>query len=489
LRSELDRLAPTPARDRAFAMLDTLESARDRVSAAAGSAELLDAAIAALEDTFVGLTGQDSTRGHGQAYAGRTLVGEDCVRGVDVDVGPPLIERIAGPLQLVLDSARWYTYEIARRFRAKLVELYRGLRGNSSVVEYARINAQLPELLPAGSDSIVAQVTRELHARWREVLGIEGGERKIERSVETLRPLVASAFAAPGPGWPSARYHSPDILLAGAGIDAINRGDFIAVLGEIHVGMNTRLEPYSPNTDNHDPDAPFARRDLDLAPPLVAPVWSRGRSRIDHYSRSLRDYDVELADARSRRPDAHRLAISELVVEEIEGQLVVRTRDHRIAFDIIAFLEHYLVGASFSEFGLLSGDHTPRVVVDGVVLSRERWVTAAAELAFAHAPDAFVAVRAWARALGLPRRLFIKVPEETKPLFVDLASPILVEIAARLVRQASKATISEMVPDLDELWLEDAEGRHYTCELRIAAVDGQLWHGAYDPPKPLDGKA
>jgi hypothetical protein len=148
-----------------------------------------------------------------------------------------------------------------------------------------------------------------------------------------------------------------------------------------------------------------------------------------------------------------------------------------VAFDVIAFLEHYLLAASFSEFGLLGG-RTPRVVVDGVVLVRERWVLSAADLAFAHARDAsqrFVQARAWARAAGLPRRVFLKSSEETKPLFLDLASPTFVELAARTVRKARTVSISEMLPDTEELWLVDGECRRYTSELRIAAIDPEPW--------------
>ncbi|HEX7843215.1 MAG TPA: lantibiotic dehydratase, partial [Kofleriaceae bacterium] len=261
------------------------------------------------------------------------------------------------------------------------------------------------------------------------------------------------------------------------GIDAVNRGEFLAVLGELHAGMNSLLVPAVPNAQG-DPDAPFALRDLDLERPCVAPVWSRRRSRLDYYSRSPRDFDLELAAARSSRPRSQVLALADLVVEEVGGALCVRTRDGRMRFDAIAFLEHHLLANSFSEFGLLGGRHAPRVVVDGVVLVRERWIAAAAALAFARADDAtqrFAQARAWARSAGLPRRLFLKVPHETKPLFLDLASPTFVELAARMVRKAQTVSISEMLPDLDELWLVDAGHRRYTSELRLVAVDPEPW--------------
>ena len=103
---------------------------------------------------------------------------------------------------------------------------------------------------------------------------------------------------------------------------------------------------------------------------------------------------------------------------------------------------------------------------------------APSDLAFAHAPDParrFIQARAWARAADLPRRLFLKVPEETKPVFLDLASPTFVELAAKIVRKATAVSVSEMLPDLDDLWLIDAERRRYTSEFRMVATDPEPW--------------
>ena len=74
-----------------------------------------------------------------------------------------------------------------------------------------------------------------------------------------------------------------------------------------------------------------------------------------------------------------------------------------------------------------------------------------------------------------PRFIFLRVPHETKPYFIDLESPVYVEILARLVRQARVVKISEMLPAIDETWLADAEGRTYTAELRMAIVDPVAW--------------
>jgi hypothetical protein len=102
------------------------------------------------------------------------------------------------------------------------------------------------------------------------------------------------------------------------------------------------------------------------------------------------------------------------------------------------------------------------------------------ELEFAQASTAeerFAAARRWAGGRELPRFLFTKTPGEGKPFYVDMESPVLVEGLCKGIRrsaqEAQEATInfSELLPGHNRLWLPDAQGNRYTCELRMVAVD------------------
>jgi hypothetical protein len=81
----------------------------------------------------------------------------------------------------------------------------------------------------------------------------------------------------------------------------------------------------------------------------------------------------------------------------------------------------------------------------------------------------------------LPRFAFYAVPEEQKPLYVDFSSPIFVESFRRIVRKASRLTVTEMLPTHDQCWLADSAGERYTSELRAALVDPRPWR----PPELL----
>ena len=155
----------------------------------------------------------------------------------------------------------------------------------------------------------------------------------------------------------------------------------------------------------------------------------------------------------------------------------MRTRDNRVSFELLAFIDFNLTATSLQHFRVLPAmKHSPRVTIDKMVVSRERWSVELGELHFHTLPTAaerFVGARRWARALGVPRLAFYRTPEETKPLFVDFESPIYVEILAHCLRTASAFSITEMLPGIDDCWLPNREGDRFTCELRIAALDLQ----------------
>jgi hypothetical protein len=158
--------------------------------------------------------------------------------------------------------------------------------------------------------------------------------------------------------------------------------------------------------------------------------------------------------------------------------LVVAPRDAGETLDVMRVFEMYIVLGGGSAFGILGrSPHSPRITIGPLVVARESWRFEPAELPWlsVEAAERFIAVRRWARNLGLPRFVFLRSPRETKPCFIDFDSPVFVEILVKLARGASAITLSEMLPTPDQLWLPDAEGNLYTSELRMAAVDPRRW--------------
>jgi hypothetical protein len=479
LRTILER-AGEPGRP-GVALLDQLEACKADVARAAGDPVALDGALAALETSFEAMTGRNATRAAGEMYAGRMLVLEHCRRDFELTLGRDYLQRVSPTLLLLLRGARWYTHEIARAYRAVLAQAYRELAAEtgSRTIDFLRFWNRIAAHFPNAKTPapIILEARAALQAQWARILGFPGTEDTIEVQVADIEAAVVEAFGeAPRPAWPSARYQSVDLMIVGAGPEAVQRGDYGLCLGELHCGVDNTASPA--NRDIHpDPASLIRARELDLPEPSVCVVRAVDQAKFGgQLAMSGHDFDLELGAARSWRPRTQVLAVGAAVVESVDDALVVRCRQTGRSFDALAFLQDYILAEEETAGGLTflpAAERMPRVVIGGVTVSRRQWRMTPEGLTFAQDPRGaaqYVNARRWARDLGLPRWVFVKTPEERKPVFVDFDSFVLVEMFAKLVRAASRISISEMLPDFDHLWLPDAASDRYTCEIRLLAL-------------------
>ncbi|MFL6253424.1 MAG: lantibiotic dehydratase [Pyrinomonadaceae bacterium] len=487
LRAWAESIEDEGLRQRTLAPLAELEAGRDAVARAAGDPEQLERALDDLNAAFERITATASTRAAGEMYAARTLVYEDCRRDVEVEVGPELLERLSAPLSLLLTSARWFTYEIARYYRRVFKEVYDGLvrEGKSGQVNGAlfwyRAHHYLTDTTRTGS----AHVLPEFQRRWAEVLSLNTDEKHVHLTVEQLRPLVEAAFAAPRPGWSTARHHSPDLMVAAADAEAVRRGDYQLILGEFHLGTNT-LKVSLFVLQHPRPEEIFSATALDMPEVgmrIGTPKTSTGlTARTTPILHPADNLCLHLTYDSVTQPDAHNLPIGSMVVEQVGEDLLLRTRDGRLRFDIVEAFADILSSQTTGKFNLFQPvPHLPRVSLDGLLISRESWRFPVSELEFAFEKEdgqRFLAARRWAKAHDLPRFVFVKSPVEIKPFYVDFDSPIYVETFLKVVRRTQNGTggetliaISEMLPTHQQTWLTDAAGQHYTSEFRVVAVD------------------
>ena len=488
LRRLLERIEPERLRGPALASLDWLESARVAVAGAAGDPEQLDRALGELEDTFTHLTGVASTRAHGQMYAARTLVYEECRRDIEVDIGPDVLNSLGAPLSLLLTSARWVSHKIAEIYRNALFEIYSSLsrQSDSSVVDAASVCQRLlPLLFRKAQGRPVDELESLLQERWARVLTIPLGRRRVHYTTESLRPVVNEVFAAPRPGWMAARQHSPDLMIDAASVEAIRRGEYLLTIGELHLAVNNLCS--APFLSQHPAPDDF-RRALEHDFPEPRPItirpdnWPMATVRTGLALTLSKDLFIEFAHDSSPPDAVTTIPIADMVFDNMEGRLMMRTRDGRASFDALEVVGEGLSMLAVSAMKILPATrHNPRVIIDRLVICRESWSFLNSELGFAHEKEdavRFLAARNWAKSHGMPRFVFVKVPTEIKPFYLDFDSPIYVDIFTKVIRKMagqSKSNepvlLTEMLPAPDRLWLPDAEGRRYTSELRMVAVD------------------
>lgn len=485
LRRLLARIGDESLRARMLGALYELEAARLAVAQAAGDDEQLDGALEHLAETFTHLTGSAATRASGQTYAGRTLVYEDCCRDIELKFGPEILKTLEGPLPLLLASARWFTHEVAASYRQVFRSVYRDLAEASGfpVVEAASFWLMAQPLLFDDKHRLIDTLIPEFQQRWEEILSIPAGLSRIEYDSSQLRSRVLATFDAPKAGWPYARYHSPDLMIAASSDEAIRRGDYLLVLGELHVGMNTMGSFYF-LSQHPSPEELFRSLEIDVPETRLVPVTPKAMVTSRNYPVfvSPKDLRLELSRDPSSVPQSKALAIGSLVVEEVDGELSVRTRDHALRFDILDPFADVLSALTINSLKLLRpARHTPRVSFDRLIVCRETWRFNPAEIEFAfekQEAERFLGARRWTRANSLPRFVFVKTPVEVKPTYLDFESPILVDMFTKMVRQSAEAgdaasliSMSEMIPNHEQTWLPDAEGRRYTSEFRMIAVD------------------
>ncbi|HEX6292052.1 MAG TPA: lantibiotic dehydratase [Herpetosiphonaceae bacterium] len=489
LRRMLGEMKQEHLRDGALEALGTLEAARAGVARAAGNPDALDQAMGDLEAIFTRLTSTAATRHEGKTYAGRTLVYEDCQRNVRVDLGPQLVESLGPALALVLTSARWFTSMVAAAYREGFGKLYRELARKTNSPTVDAFNLWLrgqPMLSLEGPNEIVDACRAQLQERWAAILAIAPGQRHVTYTSAELRHRILAAFDAPGPGWTLARYHSPDVMIAATHPAAIQQDDYQFVMGELHVATNTLGVAFFLE-EHPSKETIFRALEFDLPNARVISIppkhWPGLTTRTQLSLQAARDTFLEAAPNPSYEPDRSRtIPIGSLVIEDTDAGLVARTRDGHAQFDLIEVFGDILSYLTINAFKILrASSHTPRVTIDRLVVCRETWSFAASRIPFVQHKDEaerFVAARRWAHMHTMPRFVFVKAPVERKPFYVDFDSPIYLDILAKTIHrtiEAGKAdepiTITEMLPTPDQTWLIDAEGHHYTSELRLVAVD------------------
>ncbi|MFG1918413.1 thioesterase domain-containing protein [Micromonospora sp. NPDC048898] len=495
LRQRITQVGDAPARAVAQAGFDRLCAARDAVAAAAGDPDRLHAALNALDETFTDLTGQPAQRRAGQMYAGRTLCYEDTSRDLDVVFGAPLLDGIAAPLAVLLRAARWLAGALEEAYAVVFRELYDELRAEAgdAPVALSDLWFLVQGMFWGSGPRPVDAVAGDFAARWAGLFGLADlppGSTDVRLDVADLAARVDEVFPVLRPNWSNSRLHSPDLQICAADADALARGDYTVVLGELHAAWPSF--DCAVFTAAH-PDVERLRDALaaDLGPNrirLLYPTdWPRRTSRVAEALIGPTDRQVAFASAPNADPDRVLPTVA-LTVRDEDGRLTVVAPDGQrwLLTEVCAGL---LSLHAVDGFKLVAAaPYTPRITLDRLVVARQTWRTTVGACDFGAAKGErarFLAVRDWRRRLGLPEQVYVKLGTETKPCFVDLSSPVFADMFCVMVRAARRdggddttVVVSEMLPTEQDAWVPDGAGRRYFSELRLHLVDA-------DEPEPV----
>ncbi|SCG65003.1 lantibiotic dehydratase [Micromonospora humi] len=492
LAARIAAIGDEPVRAATAAEFDRLRAARDEVAAAAGDPGRLGAALAALNAEFTAVTGRPATRNSGQMYAARTVCYEETARDLEFRIGSAVTDALAEPLAVVLRTARWFTMRVAERCGGLFTELHEELADGGAPVRLADLWLLAQGTLIA-PDGPIGLAGRELTERWAELFGLRdlpAGQAELRVRAADLAQRVRELFPADAPGWPSARLHNPDVQLGAASPEAVERGEFLLVLGELHPASvafdSAVLSPFHP-----DPAALRADLDADLGPVRLRVLWPdsfpRRTTRTTYALTGPADRQLGIDTAHGA--DTDRLVPATAVVVERDGDRLTAVFPDGARWplmEVFATLLGSLLLDAFKLFG--AAPHTPRITIDRLVVARRTWRTTAGECGLGGHPDEharYLAVRRWRAATGLPERVFVKVGTEIKPCYVDLTGPLYAQSLCAMVDAALRTgadvpvVVSELLPAPAEAWVPDARGRGYVSELRLQITDPAEHLGAH----------
>lgn len=426
--------------------------------------------LAAIEGRFTELCGDLGRRGGGAMYADRLLLFEECLGDLEQCVlGGGLAETISARLQPILRLA--YTYGRLQAQRDQ--HIADGIWGRT-----------WPE-----RSSVPLAAYLQAVSQWREPAGA-GGPDALDAWMVELRELVRSqaqdgcaalrgadlpALCAP-PDDDECRYTSLDLLIAAPDEAAVQRGAFELVLGEIHPQPLTWVFPTAYFAEQAGADlGALVREGLGRQPGGAVAAQIVGARKNKIYPYPLPGAQIEL---RPRYPDCRAVGLADIDVHRRDGELELRagarrlrlyTPLHRRAQGVDPLAPFMFPAVQPPPIDL--GAHTPRILIEGVVYQRERWVVPGAAFDAGPAQGFALFLETWRRKQqhGLPDEVFARAPQEPKPVYVDFASYFLVELFAYVARQSERLTLTEMLPNGRQLWLGGPGGR-YSCEFRAMAI-------------------
>ncbi|WP_127956814.1 lantibiotic dehydratase [Serratia microhaemolytica] len=264
-------------------------------------------------------------------------------------------------------------------------------------------------------------------------------------------------------------FHSPDFMLAAANLEALNRGEYLVVLGEIHPAVHTLSQPvatpFCPFTTEIEQEVNtlFGRERLVLAD---SPE-SYQRSHIDwplvpHYAQLI------LPGSGGSTITEKRYSVGRARLYCKAGRLTVEDMDGTFHEDLLCVNSTALHQLLFELAGDVLPRHEPRrIYMNHILYKRRTWTFNSDSLPKASSNEflAFIQWKNWQQQQALPRWVFIKCDSEPKPLFIDFDNPLSLDALATALKKAYVIHVSEMLPTPNELWFNDARG-HVCCEIR-----------------------
>jgi lantibiotic biosynthesis dehydratase-like protein len=438
-----------------------------------------------MAERFQALTGQDAVRNEGTVYGDRMIVYEDCSYAVcDLRMSKKAERKLVGDWAALLEII-CYPGELRQQVERQVLDRWMRSRfGHTDIVSFEQVNENL-------FPDVVSGLEAEAESEWRQrsfpyfqaVHSLLDGREDMPDAAVTqldLESVWSAIQSNPLAPWPCVI--SPDFMFHASSMEQINSGDFQTVLGDLHSalgvdGFYARLHP----------DPATLQADLLLAVQEHAPDYQTVNFVCAPANKTSLATEIpipEIAWEQTAPALQPQVPLSSLYFDLNGNSMQLFSCDYEKPIYICSRIPRKLrlfalqtfsvspCGLEHFQAALLHRrQHVPRMRQGDAIFLRETWkIPAVRLLQCGHAgspAQSFDEIQRLAAELGCPQHVFIKIPGERKPYFVDLENWLLLDMILRQVKKvsASEIVVSEMLPPPDSLWLTDSKGRH-TSELR-----------------------
>ena len=469
-----------PAKERWNKRLSEIENARaavEKTTDLEGRTAALEALMQAVKDS--GLDGQRDTQA---LYASRLPVNEDCRLGVNkLVLGQPMIE------QMLDDLAPWYDLwrDIAGLFTTRLHESLQQIWqsfGGQPVPLPVFLRACSRKGVPiqsTGGTGLVPGLEEEIQRAWRNQLGDRWTQSVVQLTKEDTA-FLRSNFSFRR--MKSFDNMAPDVQIVAPDTKSLADGNWSLLVAETHPDFTKwqhALFVWCPDAEEyardyahqggHEPAVMFSNY-----PPFFGSA---------HTTLCIFPYTNDWSFVGAPGPEGTQSIRSAETLVEVTADDVLLLHQGRV---LGSMLNTWNTSLNTHRVELRGGrDHSPRLQLGRAIVQRESWTLQPddelRQAAEKGGDTAFAAFRKFRKQYALPEAFFVRgcLPhrlnfhKDVKPMFMDFRNPLLVEVLSKITTRFRRLSVTEMLPRMEDCWLQAPGGGHHSCEFRVVVMATQ----------------
>jgi hypothetical protein len=444
----------------------------------------LEGRTAALESLMQAVknSGLDGHRDTQALYASRLPVNEDCRLGVNkLVLGQPMIEQMLDDLSPWYDLWRDIAGLFTTRLHETLQEVWQSLGGKpvSLPVFLHACSKRLIPIQATGGTGLVPGLEEEIQRAWRNQLGDRWTQPEVQLTEEDTAFLRKNFTFRRMKSYDNM---APDIQIVAPDTKSLADGNWSLLVAETHPDFTKwqhALFVWCPDAEEyardyeqqggHEPAVMFSNY-----PPFFGSA---------HTTLCIFPYTNDWSFVGAPGPEgAQSIRSAETLVDVTEDDVLLLHQGKVLG----SMLNTWNTSLNTHRVELRGGrDHSPRLQVGRAIVQRETWTLQPndelRQAAERGGETAFAAFRKFRKCHALPETFFVRgcLPhrlnfhKDVKPMFMDFRNPFLVEVLSKIATRFRRLSVTEMLPRIEDCWLEGANGGHYSCEFRAVVMATQ----------------